>query len=344
MSFGPLNVLVGPNGAGKTNILKVFQFLGDVARLDLIPAIDEFGGFDNLYFRGGDQRRSPENRPISHRRVDIDLKGIITKYASHSAPDEYKLRIWQRDILGRALDDKSYSNRRVVQRVENISFKRRTTGRGRRITLSGSSVKVEDLGGTRNSKLPPKLSVQTTSSGLATLRKLGAQYNAEQVEELAQVFEQLRLFEIDVEQIGRPTQTTEPNRLRPDASNLVPFLRWVRESYPYVYEQICDDVRFVLPGFDSFVFTEIGGADSAIRLDIRERISEKPRLWLERLLARLDPSRCLPCYMTLTRLSLLALKRLIMDYTPMLSIDLWIDFGTLLLRHKSYWLRTRRHW
>lgn len=51
VKLGSLNVLVGPNGAGKTNFLKIFQFLGDVARLDLIPAIDGLGGFDELRFR-----------------------------------------------------------------------------------------------------------------------------------------------------------------------------------------------------------------------------------------------------------------------------------------------------
>jgi len=46
-----LTVLVGPNGAGKTNFLRIFQFLGEVARRDLPPAIDQLGGVSQLRFR-----------------------------------------------------------------------------------------------------------------------------------------------------------------------------------------------------------------------------------------------------------------------------------------------------
>ena len=51
VSLNSLNILVGPNGAGKTNFLRIFQFLGDVARRDLVPAIDQLGGIAQLRFR-----------------------------------------------------------------------------------------------------------------------------------------------------------------------------------------------------------------------------------------------------------------------------------------------------
>ncbi|MFD6326094.1 AAA family ATPase [Streptomyces sp. NPDC058442] len=51
--LGPLTVLVGPNGAGKSNMLKVFDFLADIIRTDLQPALDARGGFDEVAFWGG---------------------------------------------------------------------------------------------------------------------------------------------------------------------------------------------------------------------------------------------------------------------------------------------------
>lgn len=44
VDLGPLNVLVGPNGAGKTNLLRTIEFLGETARTDLAPAVNQFGG------------------------------------------------------------------------------------------------------------------------------------------------------------------------------------------------------------------------------------------------------------------------------------------------------------
>ena len=263
LPFSSLNVLVGPNGAGKTNILKVFQFLGDIARQDLIPAIDAFGGFENLTFRGA--ARGTARKDSLPRTIRIHLTGSITKYASPNAPDEYKLAFWQRSFRGPSSTEPRIH--RMVQRQEQILIKR-TAGRGRRITLKGNSVKLERIG--RESQPAITLSVQGASTGLATLRRLGSEYEAAQVEELAQVFEQLRLFEIDVESIRRPSQIIDPHRLRPDGANLAPFLLWLKDEHESTFERICDDVRFVLPGFRDFSFVNVGGSDNALRLDIRE--------------------------------------------------------------------------
>ena len=259
LNLAPLSVLVGPNGSGKTNVLNVFQFLGYVARLDLIPAIDAFGGFPQLRFRGASHRKD--------RAITIHLTGIVTEYASQRAPDEYKLSFWERYYQS---VNSSEPDRRVVQRREEIVLKR-TAGRGRRITLSGGSAKIEKIGSQAGRRLPGPLSVQGASTGLATLRRLGEEYEASQVESLAQVFEQLRLFEIDVERIRRPRRTRDAHRLRADGTNLAEFLQWLSHEHPDAFERVCEDVRFVLPGFEDFVFIQLGGADEAIRIDVRER-------------------------------------------------------------------------
>ena len=89
LELDALNVLVGPNGAGKTNLLKVFQFLGEVARRELAPAVVSIGGFQNLLYRG--EHRTGGN-------VRIELKGMVTKHSSPNALDEYKLSFWRMSL------------------------------------------------------------------------------------------------------------------------------------------------------------------------------------------------------------------------------------------------------
>lgn len=261
VTLAPLNVLVGPNGAGKTNFLKIFQFLGDVARLDLIPAIDSFGGFDEMHFRGAGASAS----------VRINLRGLVTEHASERAPDEYELSFHERPFRFRrpSTDTAAIAPvvRRLVSRSEKILLKR-TAGRGRRITLQGGSAQFAPL---RADKEGPRVSVQAQSAGLNTLRKLGDEYGASQVEALAQVFENLRLFEVNVVNVRQPSRAASPSHLAPDGSNVAYFLRWLSLEHPTVFDRLCDDIKFVLPGFDEFRFVPVGGSDDAIRLDIKER-------------------------------------------------------------------------
>lgn len=252
-----LNVLVGPNGAGKTNILKLFQFIGDVARSDLIPAIQLMGDFGNLLFRGTNRKS---------QTIKIHFLGIMSEHASVRAPDEYTLSFWQRTYNFRGA---SSSNRRFLQRSEEIVLKR-TAGRGRRITLTGGSLKVLPTGPQSGRTSTNVLTLQNTATGLATLRKLGEDYEASGVEAIAQTFEQLRLFEVDVEKIRQPSRLRVAQSLRPDAANLAAYLLELNASNPTVLNQICDDVRFVLPGFRGFEFVQLGGSDEAVRLDIIE--------------------------------------------------------------------------
>ncbi|MFF4580656.1 AAA family ATPase [Streptomyces sp. NPDC001373] len=84
LPLGPLTVMVGPNAAGKSNVLHALEFLGDVARQGIEPALDSRGGFDVLAFRGG-------RRPVS--RISIGLDGVWSDFASLEAPDRYELSI-----------------------------------------------------------------------------------------------------------------------------------------------------------------------------------------------------------------------------------------------------------
>lgn len=258
LELRPLNVLVGPNGAGKTNILKLFQFIGDVARLDLSPAIEAMGDFENLVFRG-------ESRKT--RSISIRFEGIMSQHASAKAPDEYRLSFWQQNINRK---DGQRQQHRAINRVEEITIKR-TAGRGRRIALKGGGLKIEAIGDNRRrNPRNAELRLQTGATGLATLRRLGEEYEASGVEAIAQIFEQLRLFEIDVERVRRPARWHRAEILRSDAANLASYLLFLKADHPDVFAALCEDVQFVLPGFQGFEFITLAGGDDIVRVDIVE--------------------------------------------------------------------------
>ena len=258
LSLNSLNVLVGPNGAGKTNLLKIFEFLGNVARTELAPAIQSLGGFDHVLFRGSGRTGS---------QVKLELNGIVTQYANDVALDVYRLNFSRVGKLA-ARSSRAITHE-AFRRTEELVFKR-YRGRGRRITLTGGRVTVatNDEDTNQDSR---ELEIGSDATGLGTLRRLSDTYGSPQWNAFAEVVEQTRLFEIDVPSIKRPSLgQTDEDFLYSDASNLADFLLKLRKTHPAVFSLICDDVKFVYPSFSGFEFVQIGGGESALRLDVRE--------------------------------------------------------------------------
>jgi predicted ATPase len=247
IGLGPLNVLAGPNGAGKSNLLEVISFLGDLARLDLGPAIDRHGGWEALCFRG---ERKTDVSPM----IAIIVEAQVTRYSSAKALDHYKLFFNIKD--GR------------IYRSEDFQFKR-TQGRGRRITISGDSFTVDDSTGTGKGK-QEKRALSEQSSGLATLQRLGDEEGAPQVKEIARLFESFRVFDPDVAAARRPSAELQSNFLRPDASNLAAFLHWLAKNHKETFELLQDDLREIVPGLQALHFEAIGGAAEATRITLEE--------------------------------------------------------------------------
>ena len=236
--FSDLTVLVGPNGAGKSNLLKLFRFIGETARTDLGPAISAFGGFDQVLFRG----------KRDDAKVSIRLRALITKYASAQAPDEYSLEFW---IPSQSRRDTYY----VLARRETFLFKR-TKGQGRRITLSDTDVSIQQGAG----RVTQAIKVQASSSGLSILRRLSKDLDAPQVDELAELFEGLRVFDVNVLAARQPSSVSSTTRLANDASNLAPYLTYLEAEHPSLFDRIADDMQQVLPGLRKIEIQTVGGA------------------------------------------------------------------------------------
>lgn len=262
VDLGPLNVLVGPNGAGKTNLLRTIEFLGETARTDLIPAVSRFGGFDALFFRGdiGKRRRS----------IRLSIGAQMTRYASVTAPDEYVLTFWNLGSIKLAAREGEVSQyTEIFQRTESFTFKR-TSGRGRRINIKGSHVHfVDDSEGRPESRLD----LDAASSGLSTLRRLGKQYGADQVDELASLLDSFRVFEPNVAKARQPHRLAagELVRLAPDASNLAAYVAWLSGAHPDVFEALVDDLRYIAPGLAELQLVPLGGASPGMSIEIKEK-------------------------------------------------------------------------
>lgn len=232
----PLNVLVGPNGAGKSNLLDVIDFLGDSVREDLAPALGVRGGFDRVRFRG------PDSNPAEWIKVQIEA--AVTKYSSRTALDRYTLEFTTSRLRRRQLtaEDAFVRSRLLLRRKETFLFKR-TEGRGRRITVTGS-----DLNVITGDELTRSGVLQEGSLGLSTLPRLGPEEGggSEQVEALASLFASFRVFDVDVNAIWSRQDDTASSLLENDASNLAAYMRYLHDNELNLFEALERDARMFI--------------------------------------------------------------------------------------------------
>lgn len=241
--LGRLNVLAGPNGAGKSNLLEVIGFLGDVARYDLEAAVERHGGIDALRFRGNTGVKRPP-------QITVGIEAKITSYASDTAPDAYSL---------------SFSGSRLVLvRREQFTFKR-TKGKGRRITVTGSQVQVRD-----SDKESQTHELSKESAALATLQKLGRGAGAEQVRALAKLLTSFEVFEPDVQAARLPSPTPKATRLDSRAANLAAFIAHLSSERTDIFSLLVDDMRTIVPGLIGLNVESIGGASEGVRIRLEE--------------------------------------------------------------------------
>lgn len=245
VAIAPFTVLVGPNGSGKTNLLNILRFLAATVRFDLGAALREWRGFESV------QRQARETGAVK-----LTVEGAVTQYASESAPDAYTLTL---QLRGTSLS-----------RTEEFTFKRRG-GRGRRITVTGSTVRIADEGGEDARR--QLAGSQTT--GLATLPKLADEDGGLGIRSFTDFLTRLRVFEPDVQAARQPARPYGAT-LADDASNLADALERLRRQDEDAWELLKIDMSQCLPGFQDLNLAPVGGSTRAVAVQIVESGLRKP--------------------------------------------------------------------
>jgi predicted ATPase len=259
--LGPLTVLVGPNAVGKSNVLKVFQLLAAIIRTDLEPALDAHGGFDEVAFWG---------RGAAPKQFSIGLKATWTTNASTNAPDEYALTV------GKSRTSGSREGSYRLTRTERFQFKR-TKGRGRRVTISGTQARVVDTSAGTESE--SRIGIQRLSSGLSTLPRLAPSEGGTEIRKMAGNLSSFRVFDVDVAAARLPSRVYAIRHalgLSENADNLAGFLLWLSEQNEEAWERLVDDARTVLPQLVTIDFAQVGGASEQVAVYLRERGLRRP--------------------------------------------------------------------
>jgi predicted ATPase len=102
LPLGPVTVLVGPNGAGKTNVLKVLEFLAEIVRTDLEPALDVQGGFDEVLFHGGEEEPGQIRINVRSTRAEYDLR-IMNSAGSLDRSETFSLENGRQIVVERSV-------------------------------------------------------------------------------------------------------------------------------------------------------------------------------------------------------------------------------------------------
>ncbi|MFI7080623.1 AAA family ATPase [Micromonospora sp. NPDC049903] len=247
--LGPLAVMVGPNGAGKTNLLDVFRFLADIIQTDLAPALEQRGGFDQVLFRGGDERAAA---------MSISLAATWTPFSNPENPDEYRLGVWRR------------SNE--LFRRESFRY-RLPRGSHQEISVSGEEISVSAASREEIGPVAKNIGITRFSSALSTLPRLSHDWGGGEVATIAKSLSSFRAFEVHVDAARRPSRFPRGDTevLRDDASNLAAFLFTLSEQRPDTWRQLVDDAKEVLPQLDDIEFDRPSGAAREVVVMLRER-------------------------------------------------------------------------
>ncbi len=249
VQLGRVNVLVGPNGSGKSTLLRVIQFLGDAARANLGDAIGQHGGIERLFTRRKKTRGSS--------KIRIHVKAVVTSHAHVGALDEYTLAFHPVRIAhARASAG--------VFHTESFKFKR-TARQGRRITLENGHLSLFDEGRKQGQR---QLTLDQAAFGLAVLPQLGPDEGGNEIRKFQELFTRFRVFDVDAEAARRPWDVRDASHLRPNASNLASFLKFLHEKHARVFEALLSDAREIVPGLKDVEFRAVGGATAAVAVDI----------------------------------------------------------------------------
>lgn len=230
LPLGPLKVMVGPNAAGKSNVLHALEFLGDVARDGIEPALGKRGGFDVLAFRGG-------RRPVS--RISVGVEGIWSDFASPERLDRYELSISRPRL--------AETSRARYRMYRQERFTQHPVEEGTTVELTSGSLTVDNpMKAVRRSAYDVgRMASALQASQVPPL--LGDSASAGAIGNVSHHLAQIRVFDPDVRAARKPWGISESGEyLNSDASNLADFLRRLKEDED-AWDFLLEDVRKVVP-------------------------------------------------------------------------------------------------
>ncbi|MFI5792135.1 AAA family ATPase [Streptomyces sp. NPDC051677] len=263
LPLGPLTVMVGPNAAGKSNVLHALEFLGNVAREGIEPALNECGKFDSVAFRGG-------RKPVS--RITVGVEGVWSDFASDETPDSYELSVSQRRLPEpRHREHVLYRQERFVQHPhpDAQSSVELTSDAG--VISSPWEIDGESI----------QVSVGRMVSALHQDQVLpwpAGTTSGKAITDVQHHLSRIRVFDPDVRAARKPSPISETGRhLKGDASNLADFLLGLQE-HGDAWELLQEDIRTVVPQIRNIHMSLIPGS-SRVEVELEEeRLRGRTRL------------------------------------------------------------------
>ncbi|MGV9222155.1 AAA family ATPase [Streptomyces albogriseolus] len=256
LPLGPLTVMVGPNAAGKSNVFHALEFLRHVSRDGIAAALEDWGGFETVAFRGGP-------KPVS--RITIGIEGVWSEFASEENPDSYQLSVNRRRVS--TLDHVLYRHERFTQHPQQDT---KTSIELKSATVEvKSSLAADGLEGTAGIG-------RMTSALHQPLPWAADSSTAHAVEEIKRHLSEIRVFDPDVRAARKPSPITASGRhLEDNASNLADFLKTLRairnkEGRRYVWEALLNDVRAVIPHIRDVHIVDTPGTYDHLSIELEE--------------------------------------------------------------------------
>ncbi len=226
----PLNILIGANGVGKSNLLSLFKMLSALSQRRLQLFVKNEGGPDALLFGG--------RKLTSKLEVALSFENNRYRYEFSLEP---------------TADSVAFSGEKLL------------TAFGSLVSADGSSESdmfddifniveyLSDIDQDMFHAHPAEFASYVDSASYAE----SVSY-AEFASYVLSHMEHWRVFHFqdmsDTAHVRNQSEVRDNLRLRPDAGNLAPFLRHLREHHPDHYRRIRDVIRLSAPFFKDFVY------------------------------------------------------------------------------------------
>lgn len=234
LELSNINILIGANGGGKSNFLNIFEFLGAIYRQEL-QKYSQIRGIDNMLFCGS---KITDNIDLSFVMGDMDKKDVENIYHINLIPTQIPSLLISTEDIG-FNDQKKCFNKPLIKNVCSNSTE--------------SMLRTKEIN--KKFKTLEKM-YKSTRKKINDLRR----YHFHDASPQAR--------------IKQECSANDNLFLKFDGSNLVAFLKMIKEKYNKDYRQIINTIQRVAPFFDDFIFRDITQKDELIYLEWYDKNSD----------------------------------------------------------------------